>query len=61
MRYTTQKPRAYWDEESDLHPTLVADTVITAEKPDAEWSGLFTANGEKLYRVREPVGFKVSD
>lgn len=36
-----------------------ADTAHVSERPDFEDTGLFDADGNKLYRERDPIGFKV--
>lgn len=37
-----------------------ADTIHVRERDDMEDTGLLDADGNRLYRVRDPIGFKAS-
>lgn len=44
------------DEDSVWH---LYGVPTVDERPDPEWSGLYDAEGRKLYRPREPLGFSI--
>lgn len=44
-----------WDEWSDAKTK--GETVFEPEEP--EWSGLLDAQGNRMVREREPIGFKI--
>ena len=57
-RYTTLKPRTYWDDE-DWYPDTKSLQVYEDDEP--HYTGLLDAQGNELVRVRQrqPIGFKV--
>ncbi len=51
VKYEPKRPKLEWDEDEVV---LTGQTVIEDEP---EWTGLFDADGNPLYRVRERMGF----
>lgn len=47
--------KSQWD---DLAP-VTASSVYVPDQPDMEDTGLLDAEGRRLYREREPIGFKI--
>ena len=56
MRYVT-KPRALW--VSDLEEDVPDPPHITVDDEGPVPTGLFDSHGNELYRMREPIGFRV--
>lgn len=57
MRYVVGKPappRMGWDDDAPE----TARTAHIEERPDMQDTGLLDGEGRKLYREREPFGFK---
>jgi hypothetical protein len=51
-----QKPKN-WGDEYGYMPTRAEDRYVD-EAPKAQFSGLYDANGNALYRKSNPVGFE---
>lgn len=63
MKYTTQKPKSFYEDTESYdvqEPVLTATVALAAEVVEPTWSGLFDAAGNKLYREREFLGFAVT-
>jgi len=52
-------PSDWTDAEADLDQCRYA-TFDVIDTPRDDWSGLYDAAGRKLYRAREPFGFRLT-
>lgn len=52
------KPRSYWDDEDGIADTNVHGTEVFVTEPD-RWTGLYDANGKRILRDKEPIGFRI--
>lgn len=52
------KPKSWWDDGADLYADEPR-TMIVEEVERDDWSGLYDANGNKLMRPRQAIGFRV--
>lgn len=50
--------RAWWDEEAYLDSFEPRSMTIEEAARD-DWTGLLDANGKKIMRPRQPLGFRV--
>lgn len=49
------------DDEDVMVSSAGQPATITVHEEDIPWTGLFDASGNKIYREREPIGFRFSD
>lgn len=56
-----RRVRLYYDAEAEMDgaPPSTANTVPVVDRDD--FTGLYNAQGEPLYRNKEPFGFRVRD
>ncbi|MGI9306735.1 MAG: hypothetical protein ACR2P5_05460 [Gammaproteobacteria bacterium] len=50
-------PRQYWEDEEDCERE--AHRTIQVVEGDAEFTGLLDADGYPIYRVPDPIGFRI--
>jgi hypothetical protein len=59
MREAPRQPRGWSDEEAyTLRHPLHRTAVLLDEDRVPEWTGLYNARAEKLFRPRPPFGFR---
>lgn len=51
------KPKAAWIADDEWIEPPVMDTSITVIEDDDDWTGLWDAQGNPLYRKKAPMGF----
>lgn len=54
-----RSPQPYWRNRGYDDDGKTADTIHVPEREDYEDTGLLDADGNRLYRARDPIGFKV--
>ena len=57
-------PRAEWrqrplHDNGDDEQEIVTPTATVHEQERETWTGLYDANGNKLHRPREPIGYRI--
>lgn len=57
MQTSRGRPRVWWVEDEPTEPIPHQTITVHENEPD-DWSGLYDASGKKLYRARQPFGFR---
>lgn len=52
-----RRPRQWWQDEDDFAPYEPPPSITVHEEEDERWTGHLDANGNKLMRPRNPIGF----
>jgi hypothetical protein len=55
MRYTTKRPAAWYEFVPSGDGERLPHPMVTAREP--EWTGLVDADGRRIYRLPDPIGF----
>lgn len=56
-RYTARPLKARWIADLDMETAMPESMTVFEPDDDAQFTGLYDARGDPLFRVREPLGF----